>query len=63
MERRLLYVNRSEESPTLNYPDKELLLKARNTDKETLLLVIEALLDNNAALRKYIDLIEKDHIK
>jgi hypothetical protein len=58
MERHVLYVNHSEESES-EIENSELKKQIAYSDKETLLKIIRALMDSNAALRKYIEIIEK----
>jgi hypothetical protein len=57
MDNQLLYINRSEASETEN-DNSELKQKIAYSDKETLLKIIEALMDSNTALRKYIEIME-----
>jgi hypothetical protein len=59
MENEILYINRSEASEMEN-DNSELKQKIEYSDKETLLKIIEALIDTNTALRKYIEIMERE---
>jgi hypothetical protein len=58
MENQFLFINRSEES-NIQVVNSELKNTIEYSDKETLLKIIEALMDSNNALRKYIEILER----